>query len=305
MYEKLKTRRARRIYITAFVLIVIVLIGILFLLEYLKTKTFDIDIYLLFQRVVIGLVSLLIIASIYFLLIDFLIPIEESIESVQIIDTVQTGGMHKNTLRNTEFWYHDGHLGRWVRNEVFKEFLSDVKGNGGHKKVILAILNPSNDEVCKAYSIYRQAIGAEGKSFKSVLDTKEEILATIILAQSMFQNNNNVDIQIFFKDYFEISRFDFSDEMLFETLPDPRCSAIVYLDNKNLSKSNFYKSKRNGFINKTSFLEELPLNQNRIESLTLNNVKEYIEALKFNVPNNDRFIRNIIKRAKSSYHPYN
>lgn len=304
MYEKLRTRKARSVYVTTFILLFIVLFIILLVIDYQKTTDFNETFIDVLRKVLIGILSLLIIATTYFLLIDFILPENETINSIKLVDVNETSRLHKETLKKTEFWFHDGHIGRWVRNEVFKEFISDVKNNANQKIIILVVLNPFNEEVCKAYSIYREAISNSEKDFKTLEDTQQELLATWISSQLIAQQHNNIDIKLYFKDYFQISRFDYSDEYLFETLPDPRCSAIVYTDSKKMGKSNFYNSKKRGFLSKKTFFKKIDLDSKRVNVTKITDVKEYL-SFHYWEKLDDLFIEGTLNRVSSKYHPYN
>lgn len=205
----------------------------------------------------------------------------ENLQSIELVDCDDSLKKHRMFLKKTNFWYHDGHLGKWVREKVYPEFIKKKKDK--KLSIKLLILNPLKPATIKNYSLYRKRINEDKKGFQNDKDTIREILLTILISQkTIVEGNGFIDIEVFLREDFNIVRRDFSSNCFFETVAARHSHAIIYNNNFDLNSNHDYYStykqdfeerlKNDSTLNKILFLTETEYRSGQVlEDLILKN----------------------------------
>jgi hypothetical protein len=228
---------------------------------------------------------------------------EERLNQVECLDPSQTAKQHDEALSTTDFWYHDGHIARWVRTSAVTA-LTKTAMRGAEKDIKALIIDPRNGQMVQEYANYRSRIGYKEPRFVSVDDTIQEILATAIIFQICHESNKGIKVELHFRNYLTNSRIDISSSRAFRTLVDPRVPAAVYYNPKSESRTSFYHALREEFSHqlavakKFDFLPTSGLNQDR---LTATQVRSYLQTTGLSIGRNDEYYREIVRRVRSTF----
>ncbi len=232
--------------------------------------------------------SMLLSLFLYSLWSSLLIDKEQHIETLDCDDSLKS---HKLALKKSDFWYHDGHLGKWVREQVYPEFIKRKKDK--RFKVILMLLNPTKNETIKHYSLYRKRINEDKKGFQNDDDTIREILITILKSQTaIIEGDGYVEVEIYLRPDFNIIRRDFTSDCFFETVAVRHSHAVSYKNNfEENGIHDFYNAYKQDFedrirydsaLLKIAFLTEVEYNNGIIiENLIAKN--QVLQSINSNV----------------------
>jgi len=178
----------------------------------------------------------------------YLFKHERKLEQVEIIDALTSHHSHLHAIEVTDNWYHNGHIGRWVRTEVLPRFKEAARG-GASKTVKFIVIDPSNEPLVAAYAEHRDQVDAIPDGLDTKLDARVEIFATIIRAAVYQQHVPGVEVEVYLRQDLDLFRVDTSDERAFTTLTRVRTPALLFHhdpedgDHYNAAKRNFEKAR--------------------------------------------------------------
>jgi thiamine phosphate synthase YjbQ (UPF0047 family) len=237
----------------------------------------------------------------------YLYPAENELALYECADPERTHHLHQLALEDTDFWYHDGHIARWVRTEGMKKLEERARHTGSRKEIRAIILDPAHDGCCTAYSNYRRLIGYKEKGFSSLFDTKAEILASIMVIGSLNESRSGLTASIYLKQTFNPTRLDISSRAAFRTLVKPRSPAIVHHRADAANRHGFFEAALIEFEEQIAvakkFVAAHPVRRSRISAAI---VLEFIrDNPSLGCPNDMEFAELVAKKTSSHFNPYN
>lgn len=188
------------------------------------------------------------VTTVFIVLIARLVAAREAaMSSIVVVDPGRTAYLHKEALKETEFWHHDGHIGRWVRTAALPALAKYSNDHGANREVILHIMNPLNLRVCTAYADYRSRLATESPRVGHYNDTVCELVATTLMAVAYNAKYSGLTVRVYFKDAINFSRTDLASSSGFITLADPRCNALIVPKVSSLDRHGHYEAMRLSF----------------------------------------------------------
>jgi hypothetical protein len=179
---ELKSARAKKVFAFSGSTLLVLEIVLLTIVHY-RYSSIPEPLASILKEVLINLTATSIVAIILFTLVIFLLPLEEQLKSVEVLEPSETKRMHETALMNSDFWLHHGHMGRWVRITAMPALARSSVDKGIDTTVKLIILNPRNVQLCGLYCEYRNRIAFKENRITTTNDVQAELLATIILAR--------------------------------------------------------------------------------------------------------------------------
>ena len=159
----------------------------------------------------------------------WLLKKEDEIDSVRSLTQRETRDAHIHELSATDFWYHNGHIGRWVRTEVMPAFRESARHSLARKTIELILLDPSKDSTIRRFAEYRMVSdGLDLTIDEFVDDTKIQIYATIARAAALQQNIPSVVVSVYLRDNLDYFRVDINKNCAFNTIARPHKGAVAY-----------------------------------------------------------------------------
>lgn len=277
LIESLNHERSRRLLIIACsASLALGLIGLLAIYLKIETKT-STALTQTAVQVMSGVVTGIISATFLVLFFRAISGSEREFESVRLIDPSTTAHLHQRELVETTFWYHDGHIGRWVRAAALAEMARRAKATGVSRKVTLLILDPSNDALCEEYGHYRQLLDLERPHLSHAEDAKAELIATALASTIYSTDSVGLSVRVYFKSTIEYSRIDIGSTVAFRTLIDPRCNAVAYFNKRAIERHSFYDAIKLGFeAARKNAREFRPVFHLSAHQLTLDTMRRFI-----------------------------
>jgi hypothetical protein len=304
--EQLHTTRSRRIFIfsaSSLLLLQVLILGIVnYKSGHLREVAFSLT-----NEIIVNLIAASITAIFLVLLLVYLLPIEERQKAVEVLDPSRTKAMHDAALRRTDFWFHQGHIGRWVRLAAMPAMAASSVDRGTTATIIILLLNPGNEELCNHYLDYRRRIPFKENDIQTISDVQAEILATVLFASHFHHAHSGLSIHLYFDDQLVLTRDDISAIVAFRTQIDPRCPSLVFRNLTETSeRSEFYSIARLNFEYAVRRAIEVPLPScPELATLSRTQCTEFLTEIGLQVHNEKTFVDNVIERVRSDYHPYN
>jgi hypothetical protein len=146
-----------------------------------------------------------------FLYFSLFADTEAGLDTVACVDPKKTARLHKEDLRITDTWFHDGHIGRWVRTEALPALSNRARDHGRRLSVVLALLDPNSEQLCEEYSEYRALLHHREPELTSPEHFLLEILATITAA-TLYSRGPTLDVSVYCKQTLGFTRVDITDQ---------------------------------------------------------------------------------------------
>ena len=307
--KTLKRQKSKRIFVFVSILALLLEFIALWFIDQKDLSSGSIHFQIL-KEVLLNLSATTLTGIILVLIIVYLLPYERQENDVEVLDPEKTKREHFATLGQSVFWYHNGHLGRWVRTQAMPSLSKKSTDKGIPVEVKLIILNPNDTKVCDEYLRYRKGIYLEDKSnVDSVEDVKAELIATIVCGQLYHQDPSGLRINIFINSQLSLVREDINSQAVFRTLINPRCNCLVFYNrNTENHSSQFYNTANSDFNFVSGFCEKISMD-NKIDirnkrDLTLDKLRIFLNSNKLAVGASDDFLNDILARVLSDYNPY-
>jgi hypothetical protein len=288
------------------VILLILEIALLSLLQY-ESDAIPEPYFSVMKEVCVHLIAAGITAMFLVVILIYLLPIEEKLKFVEVLEPSRTKALHDNALANTDFWFHHGHIGRWVRTTAMPALAKASVERGITTSVKLILLNPKNESLCKLYAEYRNRIAFRENRINTIEDVQAEILATIIIGHRYDQSPEGIGVHIFLEDHLSLIREDISAIAAFRTQVDPRCPAIIY---RNISRDHetpeFYNTAKTEF----DFVARCCIQLHRTEnfpdgSITTDKIRAFLLKTGLLLRDDPVFLKSVQSRLQSDFHPYN
>lgn len=254
-----------------------------------------------------GLFAGIVTSAFLVFLFSYLFPIETELALVECVDPAQTRAEHDQALDETSFWYHDGHIARWVRTEAVPHMGERARKDGTHKYIKVAILDPTDEASCSAYSQYRESIQYKEPGFATLEDTRAELFASILVLTAANSDTSGLQVEIYLKRGFAPSRLDIADHIAFRTLVNPRSPAILLRRRVHSARHGFYEAANVEFeaglqacrrFNPGATVPSPNL-------LTVNSVAAFLyNEFQLQYGCDDRFVELVLEKARANFNPY-
>jgi len=196
------------------------------------------------------------------------LQIDEKKKSLEFTSSSPQIEDHLNRSRiNCDSWKFNGGLGRYTRFKTIPELSKIASKKRETYRVEIIILNPENDTLLQKYADFRNSV--DDKSDWNIIFLRTELLTTIFSAINTTKTNQFLEIEIYIKDFFTLSRMDISNETAIISREDPLIPSIICNKESYLFKhykEEFQQVKRQS---KKLILKEnsFSLNVKNIESL--------------------------------------
>ena len=304
MLEFLRNTTSRRIFLVLAALAGVIAYGGA---VYLDSSRQKID---LFDGAMAGLIQLLyggagaiFGAGLVLLLFRLFRKQETRMEQVECLDPAQTRLQHDQAVKSTDFWFHNGHIARWVRTTALDELTNRAR-QGSVKDIKVLVIDPRDPQMVTAYATYRSRIGYREDHFTTADDTLQEILATVIALQICNDGNRGVVAELYFRDVLSYSRVDISASRAFRTLVDPRVPSAVYHNQTDDVRTSFYYALKEDFIHQIQKADryDFPIHQGMERGkLTVPQIDRYLAANNLLTGATHSYYRQIINRVESKF----
>lgn len=303
--EQLHTVRARRVFLFSATVLLFLQILTFWVLNYKPGHGQDL-VQVITNAVLISLIASSITAVILVIILIYLLPVEQKLKLVELLEPSRTKALHLQALDVSDFWFHQGHIGRWVRVTAMPALAKSSVERGVVTTVKMILLNPKNTTLCSHYVDYRRRIAFREESIMSLEDVQAELVASIIISSSYHHGPNSLAVHIFFQDQISLTREDISSIAAFRTQIDPRCPSIVFRNSSLYHETpEFYNISKLNFEFATQCTTEQPLPYcAELEHLTEDNCREFLKRADLLLHDNSTFLKNVLRRVKSDYHPY-
>lgn len=199
----------------------------------------------LFPELLKGIIGSAITAGFFAAIWSYVLPNEQELEDVEVLERPACKDRHMKAVGLTDFWFHDGHLANWVRNNVlpaFRQRSMDL----ATLEVRATVLNPMNTSVCQAYIDHIRHLPEKERNCSSVKEVQVEILATLIAFSFEQFYSPNLSMSLYFKDEIDFIRRDTNSICSFFTIVGSDTPGICI--NKRNDASMFYNIVKSGSI---------------------------------------------------------
>ncbi|KIC00763.1 hypothetical protein OA88_17750 [Flavobacterium sp. JRM] len=136
--------------------------------------------------------------------------------------------------KECENWKFNGGLGRYTRYKTIPKLSKIASKKRETLKLEIILLNPENDSLLSKYIDFRNSLSTEINWSKDFV--RNEILATIIKASTTLKHNQFLEIEIYLKDFFTLSRMDISNTQAIITREDPLIPSIICYNDSYMYK---------------------------------------------------------------------
>jgi hypothetical protein len=308
MFPSLRNASNRSRLIWVSILAALVLFGVAWLIVYFSSGAQDpiSPIWIVALQAITGVLATLSGSAVVALLFGVFVSREEELDQVTCVDPQRTRRLHADALSRTDFWFHDGHLARWVRTSALTKFTSDL-AQGGTKVIKVLILDPHNEQMLAAYADYCRQIGYREKRFGSAQSTLEEVLATIIRLHIARDQQSKLNVEIYFRSHLSHSRVDISERFAFRTLIRPDASAVVYSRPESGSGVSFFHALLDEFDQKLEIATRYDMSTTsglKHKTMTVGSVRDYLVSAGLPGFQDDALISGVIARVRADRNPH-
>ncbi len=303
---QLKSGKAKRIFAFSATLLLVLEFAILSLIQ-AQSDVISEPYFSVMKETFVHLIAACITGMFVLMILVYLLPIEEKLKLVEVLEPSRTKALHDEALGKSEFWFHHGHIGRWVRMRAMHALAKMSVEKGISTSVKLILLNPRNENLCKLYAEYRNRIAFREDKINTVRDVQAELLATIIIGKKFDQSPDGLRVQVFLEDHLSLVREDISAIAVFRTQVDPRCPAIIFRNiNRDHETAEFYNTAKTDFDFATRCCTCLATTDDfPAGPITFDNIKTFLVKANLLLHDDPAFIKSIQNRIQSDYHPYN
>jgi hypothetical protein len=299
----LRSKKAKRIYGVLSILLTMLWIVVLLIIEN-RQMYIEALYYEMLKNIFTNLVSTTITASIVLGIFLFLVPYDKKFSETIILEPQQTKKYCIKILSETTFWYHFGHIGRWVRTEVLPVLAHNSREKNQPSEVIFAILDPLNSDLLTEYIDFKESIAFIDKSIKSTIDVKAELYTTIVLSANYNNDNRNqLKVSVYLRNDFRSLREDICSGFTLISHIDPRVESLLYLKSNNNNIPNlFYNTCYRDFHTLIRKLHKVDVSG--LQNLNKQEVVTFLERNFRNEKFDDNLVSRIMLLIPSKYHPY-
>lgn len=229
--------------------------------------------------------------------------IPEAEKKFDIIEPYKLKEQFSKSYSDLTFWYFTGGLGRYTRDITIKK-IDKISRKNRHITLNIAVINPSNEDICKNYAKYRENLNSS-KSNNFPWDSnnvKLEVLTTIVILAIYKANNDLLNIDLRLKNNFSTLRSDINDKEIFITKEDKN-EASIYAK----KESFIYRTYLEDFHQSFKFLTKIDLKlekKYKIKKITLNEISVILKELNLSNVIEKDMLETLIMKIKQNDNPY-
>ncbi len=203
----------------------------------------------------------------------------------------------------TDEWWYRGHSGRHFRAVTLPRMATRARSANVTKKVVVQILDPTQESVCEYYASYRRSLRSAPRDRLWTLErVRRELYATIVSTYARKAQEPLLDITVALIDRVSLFRVDLSTRLAIITKEDPQEPALRF-DQGTL----FYDSYKEDLRLSLQQARALPngVVGAPLAQLQQGNVADLLQRLGIRSPTiTDEDIREIIGLVNKSENPY-
>lgn len=224
VWRNLKSAHLRRLLLLgSLVIAALLLIGQWFLVRGVEPS----PIRSIVAGVTSNVIALIVSSGLALAFFHYFIDREEELSDFASLDPQSSRMAHDKAMRSTTFWYHEGHIGRWVRENSLTELASKAQMGMQVYTVCLAILDPRLTGQCESLAVRRRSHFTRQEQRWDVERIQAEICATILSCALLRARYSQLQVSLFLKSDTPPFRLDVCRTFLFITLDDALAPAIA------------------------------------------------------------------------------
>ncbi|MDX6269284.1 MAG: hypothetical protein QOD28_507 [Acidobacteriota bacterium] len=193
----------------------------------------------------IQIISTSLTAALFLFFLTLVKDNEEALKDVEVLPQPEQKYRHRDALKKTAFWYHDGHSASYVTGTVLPEFQRRSQKERCPCKIKVAIMDPTDDKVCRTYLAHLNGLSENERRFPDLNSIKARLCASIYLLVAGHQTHN-LTVEIYLKKRIDLIRTDITESRAFWTTVGEDAPAIS-LNNRSGYKSFHYNLVKNNF----------------------------------------------------------
>jgi hypothetical protein len=167
----------------------------------------------------------------------FFIKEEEELGEIRPMDPQTSRSTHDLAATGSTFWFAEGHIGRWVREHVFPEFVRNAERELQIHTITLSILDPAAEDICTIHVARRRTQHARQEQRWDVRRFQAEICATVLAAVAIRARYDRLRFTVFLKDDSAPTRLDICSRGAFLTIDDALAPAVFMEPNTKIYKT--------------------------------------------------------------------
>ncbi|MEU4532214.1 hypothetical protein AB0F49_28690 [Micromonospora ureilytica] len=157
----------------------------------------------------------------------FFVREEQELLDIGVVDPQTARLRHAQAVETASFWYAEGQVGRWVRDNVFPAFAKRAQEGMQIHDVLLALVDPRSDDICSIHSVRRMNHLARREQRWDVSRVQAEICATILASIIYCSDFDRLRVRLFVRSGSLPFRVDICTDFLFLTQDDALAPVIA------------------------------------------------------------------------------
>ena len=224
VWRNLKSAHLRRLLMFgSLVTATLFLIGQWFLMRNLEPA----PIRTIIAGVASNVTALIVSSGLALAFFHYFIGREEELADYTSLDPQSSRAVHDKAMQETSFWYHEGHIGRWVRENSLTELARKAQMGMQVYTMCIAILDPRRTEQCEILAARRRNHFTRQEQRWDAARVQAEICATILSCALLRSRHGQLHVNLFLKPDTPPFRLDVCQTFSFITLDDALAPAIA------------------------------------------------------------------------------
>ncbi|MGZ5178727.1 MAG: hypothetical protein ACXWCW_31790, partial [Burkholderiales bacterium] len=145
---------------------------------------------------------------------------DRQMRETKVLDPDSSAKQFSAATTRSTFWYHHGHIGRWVRENALPALTLRSTRSPAPLRMVLILLDPRCHDVCKAHADRRNSRRRKDSAPYTSEHIKIEIAATVISLAKAMATIPSFSAQVFVSDLDVPFRLDLCDDYGFITHED-------------------------------------------------------------------------------------
>ncbi|GIF18027.1 hypothetical protein BJ973_009007 [Actinoplanes tereljensis] len=235
MFRSLQNAKLRRLLLLGAAVFTVVLLFIQYFITPGKSKG---DAFrAVAQDNLANLVALVVTSGLGLAFYHFFVKDEQELDQIRALDPQTSRLKHAHAAETSGFWYAEGQVGRWVRDNVFLAFAKRAREGMQIHDVRLALLDPRAEDLCAIHAVRRRSHLTRREQRWDVARVQAEICATILASIAYCAMYDRMRIRVFLRPGSTPFRVDICTDFLFVTQDDALAPVITIM-----SDSKHYRS---------------------------------------------------------------
>jgi hypothetical protein len=153
---------------------------------------------------------------------------ERQAHETRVVDGDRSAKEFSTAASNAAIWFHHGHIGRWVRENVLPALAVRSARSPAPLQVIVILLDPRADAVCQGHADRRNSRRRKDSTPYTARHIKIEIASTILALARANAALPNFTARVFVSDLDMPFRLDLCDDYGFITHEDQTAPAFAF-----------------------------------------------------------------------------